>query len=368
MIKHTKGELIESPNNKISNSISYGVEFFHILNHHIKWRNYMKTKRLTLKNVEISDAQLIANWKNDPYTQEMSTGSQQYTIESEQEDIDNNQDPYYLMIITESNTPIGYIRITWMDQLKSCAWLRFGLGTHRGEGYTKEALEALIPKLFEQGVHRIEAEVYAYNTSSYKLLKALNFEVEGVRRQAHYHNGTYHDVYLFGLIENTPSTNLNDYLTFVSPYYKQTDILNAILSNLNQFDLSKLNIPKLHFLACFHGLLKKLQKDTQFMGQTLSKLSHLNWTSDQIKDALFSLERQLYHPISEEEKIIHDLYVIEQIGVSGIARALTLEEVDHQLYKQIINKIKENQLQFFTSIGKDLGEEKLQFTKQILQQ
>lgn len=366
MIKHTKGELIESPNNKISNSISYEVEFFHIFNYHIKWRNYMQTKRLTLKNVEVSDASLIATWKNDSHTQKISTGTKLYTIESELEDINNNEDPYYLMIITDSNTPIGYIRITWMDPLKSCAWLRFGLGSHRGEGYTKEALETLIPKLFEQGVHRIEAEVYDYNTSSYKLLKALNFEVEGIRRQAHYYNGAYHDVYVFGLIKKTPSTNLNDYLTFVSPYYEQTDILNAINNNLHQFDLSNLNIPKLYFLACFHGLLKKLQKDAQFMGQTLSKLNHLNWTSDQIKDALFGLERQLSHPISEEEKIIHDLYVIEQIGASGIERALTLEEIDHQLYKQIIDKIKTNQFQFFTSIGKNLGEEKLQFTKQIL--
>lgn len=34
----------------------------------------MKTKRLTLRNVEITDAKLLAQWKNDPDLQEMSTG------------------------------------------------------------------------------------------------------------------------------------------------------------------------------------------------------------------------------------------------------------------------------------------------------
>lgn len=309
----------------------------------------MKTKRLTLRSIELEDAELIANWKNDPYTQTMSTGNQQYTVESEQEDIKANEDPYYIMVITETNTPIGYIRINWMDNLKSCAWLRFGLGSHRGEGYTKEALEALIPQLFEQGVHRIEAEVYAYNQSSYHLLKALNFEMEGVRRQAHYHNNTYHDVYLFGRIKSTPSTNLNDYLTFVAPYYKQTEMLNAIINHLNQFDLSNLNLSKLYFLASFHGLLTELQKDTQLMTQTLAKLGRLNWTSEQIKEALFGLERQLYQPVSEEEKIIHDLYIIEKINISN---ALTLDEANQKL---------------ITSIGKNLAKEKIKHIEQLKQ-
>ena len=85
----------------------------------------MKTKRLTLRSIELEDAELIANWKNDPYTQTMSTGNQQYTVESEQEDIKANEDPYYIMVITETNTPIGYIRINWMDNLKYCDCLIF---------------------------------------------------------------------------------------------------------------------------------------------------------------------------------------------------------------------------------------------------
>ena len=138
----------------------------------------MKTKRLTLRNVEITDAKLLAQWKNDPDLQEMSTGQKEFTTETEQTDITNNHDPYYILVINETNEPIGYIRINWLDEHATCAWLRFGLGPHRGQGYMKEALETLITTLFNQGVHRIESEIYDYNTPSQKLLQSLNFEHE----------------------------------------------------------------------------------------------------------------------------------------------------------------------------------------------
>lgn len=320
----------------------------------------MKTDRLTLKNVEITDAKLLAQWKNDP----MSTGEKEFTIETEQTDITNNHDPYYILTITETNEAIGYIRINWLDKHKQCACLRFGLGSHRGQGYMKEALETVISTLFEQDVHRIESEIYAYDTSSQKLLKSLNFEHEGTRRQAHYQSGTYHDVYLFGRIKRIPSTNLRDYLTYVTPYYPQSDFLNSILKNLNFFDTKTLNRSKLYFLTTFSGLLAKLQTDSNFMAQTLSKLASLNWDGDQIKDALYSLERQLHSPLTEEEKIVHDLYTLEQIGAPEIARALALEGTQHQLF----NDIQQNKFEFFTTIGKEIGEERLAYTKKFLQQ
>lgn len=268
------------------------------------------------------------------------------------------------LTITETNESIGYIHIAPLDNNETCIKLQFGLHSHKGENYTKEALEALIPTLFEQGIHRIESEIPAYNTSSHKLLKALGFELEGTRRQAHYENEKYHDVHLFALIERIPSTNPQDYLNYVTPYYTQTETLHNIMNNLALFDPQSLNLPKLYFLATFHGLLKSLQTDPMLMGQTLSKLSSLNWTSEQIKDALYSLERQLTTPQSEEEKIIHDLYTLEQFGAPEIAKALSVSGAQHELF----NKIKQNNFEFFTTIGKEIGEERLTYTKKIIQE
>ena len=75
-----------------------------------------------------------------------------------------------------------------------------------------------------------------------------------------------------------------------------------MIHNLDMFDHQSLNLSNLYFLIAFHKLLTPLQQDLNFMRQTLFKLSSLNWNPDQIKDVLFSLERQLITPISEEEK------------------------------------------------------------------
>ncbi|MBQ3024610.1 MAG: GNAT family N-acetyltransferase, partial [Spirochaetaceae bacterium] len=100
----------------------------------------MKTKRLNLKVVEPKDAKLIATWKNNSH------------IELEEQAIINNHAPYYMLTITETNEPIGYIRIQWMNEDKTSAILKFHLGLYKGQGYMKEALETFIPTLFEQGV------------------------------------------------------------------------------------------------------------------------------------------------------------------------------------------------------------------------
>ena len=68
--------------------------------------------------------------------------------------------------------------------------------------------------------------------------------------------------------------------------------------------------------------------------------------------------------LTEEEKIVHDLYTLEQIGAPEIARALALEGTQHQLF----DDIRQNKFEFFTTIGKEIGEERLAYTKKFLQQ
>ncbi|MBQ1785811.1 MAG: GNAT family N-acetyltransferase, partial [Turicibacter sp.] len=93
----------------------------------------MKTKRLNLRAIDAKDAKLIATWKNNSH------------IELEEQEIINNYAPYYMLTIPETNEPIGYIRIHWMNEDKTSAMLKFHLGLYKGQGYMKEALETFIP-------------------------------------------------------------------------------------------------------------------------------------------------------------------------------------------------------------------------------
>ncbi len=74
---------------------------------------------LTLRNIEKSDAKLIAIWKDDNLTRKMSVGFNT-TITNENQLIDirnsinSDYDDYYIIELKIHKKPIGYIRINWL--------------------------------------------------------------------------------------------------------------------------------------------------------------------------------------------------------------------------------------------------------------
>ena len=111
------------------------------------------------------------------------------------------QEVYLIIALKESDQPVGYVRINWMDASHRFAWLRFAMGEERGKGYCKDALQSLIAKLFSQGIHRIEAEAYEFNTTSIGLLESMGFKPEGLKRNAHFDGKDYADIVVLGLLQ-----------------------------------------------------------------------------------------------------------------------------------------------------------------------
>lgn len=111
------------------------------------------------------------------------------------------QEVYLIIALKESDRPVGCVRINWMDAFHRFAWLRFAMGEERGKGYCKDALQSLIAKLFSQGIHRIEAEAYEFNTTSIGLLESMGFKPEGLKRNAHFDGKDYADIVVLGLLQ-----------------------------------------------------------------------------------------------------------------------------------------------------------------------
>lgn len=168
---------------------------------------YCKTEHTNLRDIQLKDVHNIVKWKNDPLIRKMSVGLDTIINDENQErdikrSIDNDDELYFIIYLNSTGKEIGYIRINWLDDTKKFAWLRFGLGEERGHGYAKEALNGLIQKLLKEGLHRIDAEVYDYNKRSFHLLTSLNFTKEGIKRQAHFENNEYSDVYVLGFLKD----------------------------------------------------------------------------------------------------------------------------------------------------------------------
>lgn len=167
---------------------------------------FCEGKEVYLRTVRLSDVPLIVQWKNDPLVQRMALGPDVVaTLSGERRDIKralkSEAEVYLIITLKESDQALGYVRINWMDASHRFAWLRFAMGAERGKGFCKDALRSLFSSLFSQGVHRIEAEAYEFNTASIGLLESLGFKPEGLKRSAHFDGKEYVDIVVLGLLQ-----------------------------------------------------------------------------------------------------------------------------------------------------------------------
>ena len=81
-----------------------------------------------------------------------------------------------------------------------CCSLGFSVDqNYEGMGYMSEALRASIEYIFSKGIHRIQANHLPTNERSAKLLKRLDFAVEGYARDYLFINGEWKDHVLTSL-------------------------------------------------------------------------------------------------------------------------------------------------------------------------
>ena len=94
----------------------------------------------------------------------------------------------------------------WSPRMRS-ATLGYDLREdHWGKGYASEAVSRILEAGFGGELpcgplHRIQADTVPRNERSESLLRKLGFVEEGMRREAGYWKGRFHDLKCFGLLE-----------------------------------------------------------------------------------------------------------------------------------------------------------------------
>jgi RimJ/RimL family protein N-acetyltransferase len=72
---------------------------------------------------------------------------------------------------------------------------------HQGQGIGLALVGALVAEAFgPRALHRLEAEVYAFNAVACRLFERAGFTREGVRRQAWERHGAWQDGVMYGLL------------------------------------------------------------------------------------------------------------------------------------------------------------------------
>lgn len=137
------------------------------------------TERLILRPYQIGDSISLFEMMSDRDTCYDDGGYEPETLcdEKYQKTIDEaflGDEHRIIMALKETNQAIGTIHL--MPESRQTYLIGYVIcPSYRRNGYTYEALKAVIDECFKNGVELFVAEVYAYNHASKGLLKKLGF-------------------------------------------------------------------------------------------------------------------------------------------------------------------------------------------------
>jgi RimJ/RimL family protein N-acetyltransferase len=110
-----------------------------------------------------------------------------------------------LLVIEDGGEVVGAVRWVLINRRSRIADIRALMlePAARGRGIATEAIRELCDHLFrERWLHRLEAEVYGFNTSGQRVFERAGFVREGVRRRAYDRENSWHDGVRYGLLSD----------------------------------------------------------------------------------------------------------------------------------------------------------------------
>ena len=160
---------------------------------------------ITLRTIERCDLERIRTWRNDT---ELRSRTREWRALSRVdqrvwfERISGPDRTDHMFMLMQHEVPIGVIGLCGWNTHNRHAEISFYIGEPllRGKGLMKRALSLLIEWGFQQGLHRIWAEVYDFNIPSVKLLERLGFSYEGRQVDHAFRDGRFVDSIMMGLL------------------------------------------------------------------------------------------------------------------------------------------------------------------------
>lgn len=200
----------------------------------------MNERKIFLRGFEQDDYILINQWRNDPEIQKFLCGNFKYvSMEIEKEWVKqkmlNNTKEIYLAICLNDDTRkmIGYVSINDINYVNRSA---HGGGIIIGDkqyqdGEIRHETGMMVRELaFDQlNLNRFTGACLAEHKTSRIMMEAYGFLLEGVKRQAVYKNGAYHDQLIFALLRDDYYRLLKEGRYTLVNFAKQVEIVRKQL-------------------------------------------------------------------------------------------------------------------------------------------
>ncbi|MFQ3546287.1 GNAT family N-acetyltransferase [Halobacillus rhizosphaerae] len=171
----------------------------------------LNTRRLHLRPFSYTDAKKVSKLADDPVIAATTQIPYPFTLEKAEDWIALHRG------WMEKGSAYPFALVTWEEaELVGTITIRIDKNHHKGElaywigkpywgkGYATEAARRVIRFGFEElYLHRIWAQVIHSNAASQKVLEYTGMSYEGTLKEDLYHQGTYADVDIYGILSST---------------------------------------------------------------------------------------------------------------------------------------------------------------------
>ena len=109
----------------------------------------------------------------------------------------------FVMVSKKTHQLVGKLAFFNLNLLNRSAELGYIVAPEsQRQGFAREGLILLISYLFRQlNLNKVYAQTGSFNTASVSLLESLGFKRDAVLRRHHFHNGEFHDDYIYSLLK-----------------------------------------------------------------------------------------------------------------------------------------------------------------------
>ncbi len=168
----------------------------------------MNEPRVYLRALEPEDYKTSIKWRKDDQIWEMLGGTKYFVSEAYEkkwveDTIFSSKDLKLAICLCEDDRYIGNVYMTDLNMInRTCSsHVLIGEKDCWGKGYAREALmQAIDYVVKERGIQRIEALVLESNKQSLRMHEKCGYVLEGLKRNAVYKNGQFHNQYLLALV------------------------------------------------------------------------------------------------------------------------------------------------------------------------
>ncbi len=172
-------------------------------------------RRVRLRTFTRADIQYLSDWADSAFVESMVGSDFLYQYKHlyhRRNDLfldlmvrDGSQLNALIVPVKGDGKPVGFVRLFSINLLHGYAFLETVVADPHSlrKGWGVEASQLLVLYAVDAlGIRRIEAKAYAYNRLSQNALLRNGFKLEGVLRQACFHDGRYWDILVFGLLKD----------------------------------------------------------------------------------------------------------------------------------------------------------------------